>query len=70
MVHVRGNSATVANSVRRQIHDLDSSMAVYNAETMEQHLRQALFLPRLAATLFGVFGFVGLLLAAVGLMAS
>jgi predicted permease len=67
VVHVRGNSATVANSVRRQIHDLDSSMAVYNAETMEQHLRQALFLPRLAATLFGVFGFVGLLLAAVGL---
>jgi predicted permease len=67
VVHVGGNSATLASAVRRQIHDLDSSMAVYNAETMEQHLRQALFLPRLAATLFGVFGFVGLLLAAVGL---
>ena len=34
---------------------------------MEEHLRDALFLPRLAGTLFGVFGFVGLLLAAVGL---
>jgi ABC-type antimicrobial peptide transport system permease subunit len=34
---------------------------------MEEHLRDALFLPRLAATLFGVFGFIGLTLAAVGL---
>jgi ABC-type antimicrobial peptide transport system permease subunit len=42
-------------------------MAVFNAVPMEEHLRDALFLPRLAGTLFGVFGFVGLLLAAVGL---
>ena len=34
---------------------------------MEEHLRSALFLPRLAGTLFGVFGIVGLVLAAVGL---
>jgi ABC-type antimicrobial peptide transport system permease subunit len=34
---------------------------------IEEHLRDALFLPRLASTLFGVFGVVGLLLAAVGL---
>ena len=31
------------------------------------NLRQALFLPRLAGTLFGIFGFVGLALAAIGL---
>ena len=42
-------------------------MAVYNEETMEEHLRSALFLPRLAGTLFGVFGIIGLLLAAIGL---
>jgi ABC-type antimicrobial peptide transport system permease subunit len=34
---------------------------------MAEHLHNALFLPRLAGTLFGVFGLVGLLLAAVGL---
>jgi ABC-type antimicrobial peptide transport system permease subunit len=34
---------------------------------MEEHLRSALFLPRLAGTLFGVFGITGLLLAAIGL---
>jgi ABC-type antimicrobial peptide transport system permease subunit len=53
--------------VRREIHSLDPTLAIFNAETMEQHLRSALFLPRLAGTLFGVFGVVGLLLAAVGL---
>ncbi len=67
LVHFAGDSAAVAHAVRGQIHDLDSTMAVYNAETMEEHLQQALFLPRLAGTLFGIFGFVGLVLAAIGL---
>jgi ABC-type antimicrobial peptide transport system permease subunit len=34
---------------------------------MQEHLRDAFFLPRLAATLFGVFGAIGLILASVGL---
>ena len=67
LVHFQGNAATVAGAVRGQIHDLDPAMAIYNAETMQEHLRQALFLPRLAGTLFGIFGFIGLALAAIGL---
>jgi predicted permease len=67
IVRYQGDSAAVANEVRRQIHTLDPAMAVYNEETMEEHLRSALFLPRLAGTLFGVFGVLGLLLATVGL---
>ena len=67
VVHFAGNSTAIATAARGQIHDLDSTMAVYNAETMQEHLRQALFLPRLAATLFGIFGFIGLVLAAIGL---
>jgi predicted permease len=66
-VLVRSASGSVAAAVRREIGSLDPSMAVFNAETMEEHLHDALFLPRLAGTLFGIFGFVGLLLAAVGL---
>jgi ABC-type antimicrobial peptide transport system permease subunit len=42
-------------------------MAIFNEETMEEHVRTAFFLPHLAATLFGTFGFIGLVLAAVGL---
>jgi ABC-type antimicrobial peptide transport system permease subunit len=67
IVRYQGDSAAVANEVRSQIHTLDPAMAVYNEETMVDHLRSALFLPRLGGTLFGIFGIIGLLLAAIGL---
>jgi predicted permease len=67
LVRTAGAPAALAGAVRREIHSLDPTLAIFNAETMEEHLRNALFLPRLAGTLFGVFGIVGLLLAAVGL---
>jgi predicted permease len=67
VVRSAGDAAGLANAVRGEIRALDPTLAIFNAVTMEEHLRGALFLPRLAGTLFGVFGFVGLLLAAVGL---
>jgi predicted permease len=67
VVHTKNNPAAVEEVVRRQIHALDPTMAVFNDETMEEHIRAAFFLPRLAATLFGTFGGIGLVLAIVGL---
>jgi predicted permease len=67
VVHLAGNNEETANAIRREIGSLDPNMAIYNMETIEEHLRSALFLPRFAATLFGVFGLAGLILAAVGL---
>jgi len=60
-------AADVVAAVREQIHAQDAAMAVYGVQTMEDHMRDAFFLPRLAATLFGVFGLIGLVLAGVGL---
>jgi ABC-type antimicrobial peptide transport system permease subunit len=67
VVHTRGNPAALAEAVRRQVYALDPAMAIYNEETMEEHIRSAYFLPRVAAALFGVFGSIGLVLAAIGL---
>jgi predicted permease len=67
IVRTAGDPAAMKEAVRRQIHALDPTMAVFNEETMEEHIRAAFFLPRMAATLFGVFGFIGLVLATVGL---
>jgi len=67
LVRTAGNSPALANAVRHEIRSLDPTLAIFNAETLEEHFRSALFLPRLIGTLFGVFGAVGLLLAAVGL---
>ena len=67
IVHTKGSPAALAEPVRKQIYAIAPSMAIYNEETMEEHVRSAYFLPRLAATLFGVFGCIGLVLATVGL---
>ena len=67
LVRTGGDYSALERAVRQEIHALDPAMATYNESTMEEHLRDALFLPRLAATLFGVFGVSGVLLAAVGL---
>ena len=61
------DSPSVTASVRSAIRDMDPTLAVFNEETIEHHLRGALFLPRLTGTLFAVLGIVGLLLAAIGL---
>jgi len=67
VLQTAGAPQTLAESIRRQVYALDPTMAIFNEETMEEHVRTAFFLPRLAATLFGTFGAIGLVLAAVGL---
>jgi hypothetical protein len=51
VVHTAGHPAAMGKAVRQQIHALDRSMAVFNEETMEEHVHSAFFLPRLAAML-------------------
>jgi ABC-type antimicrobial peptide transport system permease subunit len=54
-------------NVRDQVAALDANMAVFNIESMQEHVDKSLLLPRIAALLLGLFGAVGLTLAAVGL---
>ena len=42
-------------------------IAIFNVETMQRHFEKAFILPRVSATLFGVFGGTGLALAMIGL---
>jgi len=67
LARTHADPTSVAASVRSIIRDMDPTLAIFNEQTMEHHVREALFLPRLAGTLFAVFGTVGLLLAAIGL---
>ncbi len=61
------NPLAMAQSVREQIAALDPNMAVFNVETMQGHVDKSLLLPRISALLLGIFGVVGLTLAAIGL---
>jgi putative ABC transport system permease protein len=57
----------LARPVRDQIAALDPNMAVFNIETMQEHVDRSLLLPRISALLLVIFGAVGLTLAAIGL---
>ena len=61
------NPRGLIRQVRDQITILDPNLAVFNTETMQEHVDKSLLLPRICATLLGVFGAVGLTLAGIGL---
>jgi ABC-type antimicrobial peptide transport system permease subunit len=67
IAHTPGDPAGIAEALRREVYQLDPDMAVYNLETMDEHVRAAYVLPRVAAMLFGIFGGIGVVLATVGL---
>jgi ABC-type antimicrobial peptide transport system permease subunit len=66
---VRGTMppGALATAVREQIHALDANLPVFNVETMNEHVNKSMLLPRLCATLLGIFGAGGAILAMVGL---
>jgi predicted permease len=67
LVKTAGEPRALEHSVRAEIAKLDPTLAVFSVDTMAAHVSKAFLIPRVCATLFGVFGAVGLALAAVGL---
>jgi predicted permease len=67
MVRYEGDAAALTRAMEHEIHAVDPSLAIFNTQTMEEHMHEALFLPRFVGTLFSVFGVAGLLLATMGL---
>jgi macrolide transport system ATP-binding/permease protein len=69
LLHVRtvGDPGQVLPSVQAAVRALDPNMPLFDVRTLEEHLRISTFIPRFAASLLGLFGVLGLLLAAVGL---
>ncbi|MBS1802516.1 MAG: ABC transporter permease [Acidobacteria bacterium] len=67
LVKTHGDPEHASKTLREQIAALDPNMAIFNSETMNDHLDKALLLPRVSALLLGIFGSVGLTLASIGL---
>jgi len=67
LVKTTGDPSAMVKPVRDEILKLDPTLAVFNIDTLTRHVSKAFLIPRVCATLFGVFGAVGLALAAVGL---
>jgi predicted permease len=62
-----GKPKALAAVVQQEVERLDPGLPVYGVETMEEQVGKSLVLARLGASCLGVFGFLALTLAAVGL---
>jgi predicted permease len=61
------DAGAIANSVRREVANLDAHLPVYDMRTMEQQLDASLGGERAVAALSSAFGLLATLLAAIGL---
>jgi predicted permease len=67
VVKTHGAPQNSITPIEQQIRQLEPAMAIYNIQTMQTYLNKAMLVPRVCASLFGIFGLTGLILAAVGL---
>ena len=68
-IHLRtaGNPESFAPLIRREIQRLDAAMPVADLRTMTNALGVSLFPARLGGATLGIFGILGMILAAVGI---
>jgi len=69
-LHVRATGADpglLVAALRREVQALDPSLPIFDVKTMNDHLGLSLLPARIAAGFLGLFGFVALALAAMGI---
>lgn len=66
-VRTRGDETAAIEALRADARALSPGLVFFETTTMRERLGVALFPARVAGTLLGIFGFVALLLSAVGL---
>ena len=66
-VRTSGSPEAVIGAVRAAIQPIDPNLPLTNFQTIHQLADQALWAPRMGATLLGVFGLLALVLAAIGI---
>ena len=68
-LHVRtsGNPKDLAAAVRHEVHALDPNLPAFNVMSLAENIDISLFPARFGAVLLGVFGFLALLIATIGI---
>lgn len=67
LVRTAGDPAALAPALLGLVRQLDATLAPFNVTTLEGHIGAADFRQRVGSQLLGLFGVLGLVLAAVGL---
>jgi predicted permease len=66
-VRTKGEPDYILATLRRQVHDLDPNVTVFDAAPLKEFIGASLYPQKIAASLMTVLGSIALLLAAVGL---
>jgi predicted permease len=67
VVRTSGDPRALTGAIREQVRAVDPNQPVYDVKTMEERVALTLETRRFAVVLLGIFGALGLLLAAIGL---
>ncbi len=67
VVRTTGDSEGALAGVRNSVRALDANLPLFDVKTLTEHMQLALFPGQIAATVLGAFGFVALILAAIGI---
>jgi predicted permease len=67
LVRTPGNPQTVLAAVRETVRKIDATLPLFDMRTMEDHMGIALLPSRLGGAVLGIFGILGLALAALGI---
>lgn len=62
----RGATSAVVGPIRQLLRDLDPTVPISEVQTVEERIATSLWMPRMAAGLLSIFGFLALALAIVG----
>ena len=67
VVRTSGSPEKLMPQIRQKVHELDGQLALANVRTMDEWLAASAAKPRLDTVMLGLFGFVALLIAAIGI---
>jgi putative ABC transport system permease protein len=69
ILHVKtaADPALMLPALRAAAREIDPNLPLFDVRTIEEHMRLSTFIARMAASMLGLFGLLGVLLAGVGL---
>ena len=69
VLHVRSATApaSLLPAIRDVVRTLDPNLPIFDARTVEEHMRGGVFAQRMGANLLGIMGILAVVLAAIGL---
>jgi predicted permease len=69
MARTEGDPGAITSLLREEVRAIDPDLPLFNIRTMDEHLARQRWPFRVFGTMFAVFGFIALMLSAVGLYA-